>query len=61
MCLSAYMQGINAAWPDETMVIRWARQRHADFSDTPPDQANPCTMVSDLMERLNGFDLQGWQ
>ncbi len=44
---------------NEAMAIRWARQRKSEFADTPPDQANPCTTVSELVERLNGFKRQG--
>lgn len=39
----------------EAQAISRARQRETEFADIPPHQANPCTTVYRLIERLNAF------
>jgi hypothetical protein len=43
---------------NETMAMRWAKQRQTDCADVAPDRANPCTTVNELVDRLNGFNLK---
>lgn len=40
---------------NEELAHRRSRQRQIDHDDIPPHQANPCTTVNKLVEKLNTF------